>query len=508
MTETTQPIASTPGSAAENGSTTPGRASASETSFSQSLRHVLWLSSGSVLSRILSLTRGIILARLLTPFDFGVYGLAGSIVGVKERIADIGAGNFLVYRPEEIEQHVETTFWVNLALSSVLLGLLAASAPILARIYRQPLLTPVLVLLGLGVWARVNASIHQNLLRTQSRFRALAIIDNCSGAAWLAVAVGLAWKGFGVWALVVSALAANAIWAALLIATQGWRPRWHLSKNSLRLLTGFSFWYLGQGLAWYLMVNLDNLLVGRLLGMTLLGIYVLAFNYALIPVTLVGNAMGNVGFAELPKLYNRPEAFWASYLEFSRVSALLGCFTAFAACVAAPDVFPIVFGHKWDAAIVPFQILSVYAAARCLWLDPFLALGKFRLSCLIGLASLPVAVVLIGLGAKYGLAGVACAMLATQLGFNVVSLRVTTRSWRPLLNAARATLRYLAGGMVAAALALGFRHYVLAGRIEIKIETMAVTLGVFLCLYAFLFRSDLTAVLRQLLNRRTQGIHP
>jgi len=505
MMETTRPIASTPAPAAENGAP-PAGANAPEKSFSHALRNVLWLSSGSVLSRILGLTRGVILARLLTPFDFGVYGLSQSIVGVKERIADIGAGNFLVYRPEEIEQHVETTFWVNLALSSVLLGLLAAAAPVLARIYRQPLLTPVLVLLGLGVWARVNASIHQNLLRTQSRFRALAIIDNCSGVAWLAVAVGLAWKGFGVWALVVSALAANVILAALLVATQGWRPRWSLSKSSLRLLGGFSFWYLGQGLAWYLMTNLDNLLVGRFLGMSLLGIYALAFNYALLPVTLVGNAMSNVGFAELPKLYNRPEAFWSSYVEFSRVLALLGCFAAFAALVAAPDIFPLVFGHKWDASIVPFQILSIYAAARCLWLDPFLALGNFRLSCLTGLASLPAALLLLGLGMRYGLTGVACAMLVTQLGFDVVSLRVTARSWRPLMNTARATLPYLAGGMATAALALGFRHFVLAGRVEAKAATMALTLGVFLCLYGVLFRSDLKAVREQVFSRPAPGI--
>ena len=143
MTETTRSIPSTPPTAAANDSA-PGGAGPPQRSFSRALRDVLWLSSSSFLSRILNLARGVILARLLTPFDFGVYGLAGSIVGVKERIADIGAGNFLVYRPEEIEQHVETTFWVNLALSSLLLGVLAAVAPVLARIYRQPLLTRTL----------------------------------------------------------------------------------------------------------------------------------------------------------------------------------------------------------------------------------------------------------------------------------------------------------------------------------------------------------------------------
>ena len=240
---------------------------AAQEGFARSLRNVLWMSSSSVISRILNLARGVILARLLTPFDFGVYGLGVSIVGVKERLSDIGTGSFLVYRPKEIAEHADTTFWVNLALSSFLLTLLAAFAPFLARIYREPLLVPVLVLLGLGVWARLNASVHQSLLRTEGRFRALAVIDNCASAAWLAIAVLLAWKGFGVWALVASAVAANVILAAIYIATQGWRPRWKLSRNSLRLLGGFSFWFLGQGIAWYAATNLDNWLVGKYLGM-------------------------------------------------------------------------------------------------------------------------------------------------------------------------------------------------------------------------------------------------
>src|SRR5579884_2912561 len=187
MMEMSRSLAPTPAPAAEDGETP---ASVPQRHFSLALRNMLWLTSGSVVSRLLGLARGILLARLLTPFDFGVYGLAGSVVGVKERFADIGAGNFLVYRPDEIEQHVETTFWVNLALSSLLLIALAAAAPLLAGVYRQPLLMPALVLLGLGAWARVNASIHQNLLRSEARFRALAIIDNGSNLAWLAVAVG------------------------------------------------------------------------------------------------------------------------------------------------------------------------------------------------------------------------------------------------------------------------------------------------------------------------------
>jgi O-antigen/teichoic acid export membrane protein len=462
------------------------------------------MSSSSVISRILNLARGVILARLLTPFDFGVYGLGVSIVGVKERLSDIGTGSFLVYRPKEIQEHADTTFWVNLALSSFLLALLASVAPLLGRIYREPLLVPVLVLLGLGVWARLNTSIHQSLLRTEARFRAVAVIDNCASAAWLAVAVLLAWKGFGVWALVASAVAANVIQAALYIATQGWRPQWKISRNSLRLLRGFSFWFLGQGIAWYAATNMDNWLVGKYLGMGALGIYAIAYNYSLLPVTLVGNAMGNVGFAEMPKLYDRPEQFWALYRDFSRVLALLGCFASFAAIVAAPDLIPLVLGAKWEPAVIPFQILSVYAAARCLWLDPFLARGNFRLSCLTGIAAVTIVSVSVGMGLRFGLVGVACAMLGTQVAYQVVSLLLVSRSWTRVVSTARISLPYLAGGVVAALVGMGIRHFAPSGGTGIKVATVLVALAAFTCVYGLLFRRDLKATSRLLREKQPE----
>ena len=426
-------------------------------------------------------------------------------MGVKERLSDIGTGSFLVYRPKEIEDHADTTFWVNLALSSFLLALLAAFAPLLGRLYREPLLVPFLVLLGLGVWARLNASMHQSLLRTGGRFRAVAVIDNCASAAWLAIAVILAWKGFGVWALVASAVAANVILAALLIVTQGWRPQWKISRDSLRLLGGFSFWFLGQGIAWYAATNLDNWMVGRYLGMGALGIYAIAYNYSLLPVTLVGNAMGNVGFAEMPKLYDRPERFWASYRDFSRVLALLGCFASFAAIVAAPDVIPLVLGAKWEPAVVPFQILSVYAATRCLWMDPFLALGNFRLSCLTGIVAVTIVAISVGIGLRFGLVGVACAMLGTQIAYQIASLLLVSRSWRRLANAARTSLPYLAGGAIAASIGIGVRHFEPSGAPGVRIAAVVVALGAFTCVYGLMFRGDLIATLRLLRDKQPKS---
>lgn len=503
MNETTQPMTSR--AASKAGSPTAGAegvAATPEEHFSRSLRNILWMSSSGVVTRVLNLARGIILARLLTPFDFGVYGLAGSIVGIKERVADVGAGSFLVYHPEEAAEHVETTFWVNLALSSLLLGVLAAVAPFLGRIYHEPLLMPVLILLGLGAWARINGSIHQSRLRIGSRFRALAIIDNCSSATWLVVAVVLAWRGFGVWALVASAVAAGAIWTVLLVVTDGWRPHLRISRKSLGLLGGFSFWYLGQGIAWYAAANLDNWLIGRYLGMGLLGIYAIAYNYALLPVTLVGNAMGNVGFAELPKLYDNSDRFWSSYRDFSRVLALLGCFLSFAAIVAAPDLIPLVLGAKWEPSVVPFQILSLYAAAKCVWMDPFLSLGNFRLSCLAGIFAVIVVGGAIAFGLQFGLMGVALAMLGTQMVYQVVSLFLVSHSWRRVGNMLRLSIPYLLGGALAASLGLGIWHFAPSGTPVERLPIVLLALAAFAAAYGLLFRRDLGTTLRQLLNRR------
>ena len=306
-----------------------------------------WMLNSNIFSRILNLARGVILARLLVPDDFGLYGLATVVIGFTAMFSDIGAGAFLVYCQDQVQEHVDTAFWANIGIASLLSLTVLGSAPVVARLYHRPDLMPVLAVLSVSLWLQMASTVHRNLVRRDLRFRALAGLDSCVVLTTFLVAVLIAWRGGGVWSFVVSVLAGNLLSAALLFYVYRWVPRWRFSVPSFRVLMPFSGWYVAQAIVWYLVMNADNLMVGKFLGIDALGIYGLAYNYSLLPISLIGITLGNVVYAELPRLYSNPTRFWSAFFLSSRLLAGLVFPLAAALVIGAPDIFPLLFGPKW-----------------------------------------------------------------------------------------------------------------------------------------------------------------
>ncbi len=421
------------------------------------LRGSFWMLNSNLFARVLNLGRGVILARLLVPDDFGLFGLASVVIGFTAMFSDVGAGLFLIYSQDRVEEHVDTAFWANLGIATLLAGGVLATAPLVARIYHRPDLIPVLAVLALALWVQTAAMVHRSLIRRDLRFRALAMADSALILASFLVAVGLAWAGYGVWAFVLATLVGNAINAILLAGASAWVPQWRFSALSLRLILPFSGWYVAQAIAWYLVFNVDNLMVGKFLGIEALGIYGLAYNYSLIPVVLINNSIGNVVNAELPRLVSDPEKFWPAFFMSSRILSGLACPIAAAIVVAAPDIFPFLFGPKWLSAIVPFQILAVYGGIRCVWMDPFNCAGKFQPAFWLGAATLLTAAAAIYLALPYGKNGVAVAVLIVVGTSHVSTLFIASRSLKMWFRGLRNAAPYFLGAAAAAVLAEGAR---------------------------------------------------
>jgi len=422
------------------------------------LHGAFWVLNSNVLGRALNLTRGVILARLLVPDDFGLFGLATVVIGFTAMFSDVGAGAFLVYSQDRIEEHVDTAFWANLGIATLLgLGVLVA-APLVARFYRRPDIVPILAVLAVSLWVQTAATVHRNLVRRDLRFRSLAMIDGLVSLAAFVTAVALAWRGYGVWSFVLSALLSNAVSAVLLFYVYAWVPRWRFSRGSFGALAPFSGWYVAQALVWYLVLNVDNLMVGKFLGVDALGIYGLAYNYALLPISFIGISLGNVVFAELPRLYPDPQRFWSAYFTSSKLLAGLVCPIAAALVIAAPDIFPVLFGPKWTSAIVPFQILAIYGAIRGLWMDPFSSLGKFQPCFWTALVALSLSGAAIYLAIPFGKTGVALAVLVAVGATHMAGLYVVSRSLGIWLRGFRNSAPYFLAATAATAAAAGTRY--------------------------------------------------
>jgi O-antigen/teichoic acid export membrane protein len=473
------------------------------------LHGTFWMLNSNVFGRALNLARGVILARLLVPDDFGLFGLAAVVIGFTAMFSDVGAGAFLVYSQDRIEDHVDTAFWANLGIATVLASGILGVAPFVARFYHRPDLVPVLVVLAFSLWIQTATTVHRSLVRRELRFRALALIDGLISLATFVIAVALAWRGYGVWSFVLSALLSNAISAILLFCAYAWVPRWRFSKSSFRMLASFSGWYVAQALAWYTVLNVDNLMVGKFLGIDALGIYGLAYNYALLPISFIGISIGNVVFAELPRLYSDPPRFWSAYFTYSKLMAGLVCPIAAALVIAAPDVFPILFGPKWTSAILPFQILAVYGAIRGLWMDPFSSWGKFRLGFWTGLTALLLSGVGIYLALPYGKAGVALAVLVTVGTTHMAGLYVVSRSveiWlRGVRNAAPYFLTAAAATVVAAGARYGFSLTVSHRKDLMAMVSLTTLFGIYGAVFYMQLRSYFSLMMSKQVVRLNDG---
>jgi O-antigen/teichoic acid export membrane protein len=413
---------------------------------------------GAAATRVSNLARGIVLAWLLAPGDFGLFGLANIVTGFAVMFGDVGVGTFLMYRSEHDEKEAQTAFWANLLLATGAAALVIAVAPVMSRFFDRRELRLVLVVSSLTLWCQVASTVPENLLRRQLRFRPIAVANVVSAVIWFGSAVALALWHWGVWALVLSMLVAQLSTLVFLFCAARWVPRWQFSWESLRQIAPFSGWYLGQAVVWFFVVNIDNIMVGRFLGTTLLGFYAIAYNYALFPVTLVGNTLGTVGYPEIAKLRHNPPEFWSSFYGVSKL--LIGAIApiALALLVMAPDLFAVVLGPKWSPAILPFQILAVYPVVCCLWVDPMSCLGDFRLLFFVGAGVLLVTSVGVYLTVHHGLPWVALAVVVGVGAGRVSTLYVTTRSMSHTLLGLRGAAPHVVTAAGAALVGWSIRH--------------------------------------------------
>jgi PST family polysaccharide transporter len=296
--------------------------------------------------------------------------------------------------------------------------------------------------------------------------------------------------------------------AVLLFYVCAWVPRWRFSRSSFGALAPFSGWYVAQALVWYLVLNVDNLMVGKFLGMDALGIYGLAYNYALLPISFIGISLGNVVFAELPRLYPDPQRFWSAYFVSSQLMAGLVCPIAAALVVGAPDVFPLLFGPKWTSAIVPFQILAVYGAIRGLWMDPFSSLAKFQKGFWTGLTALVISCLMIRLALPYGKAGVALAVLVAVGAMHICSLYIVSGSLEVWLRGLRNSAPYFFAAAAASAVAGGARYGFYLTVSHQRVLLALVSLTTLFGIYGAVFYKQLRQYLRMMMAGQTPRVDP
>lgn len=323
-------------------------------------RPVFWAALGQYGKQVLAFGFSVVIARILSPGDFGLVAMIGFFIAFSRVLIDSGFSMTLI-REKEDGRLYDTVFWTNLALAVSIALLLFLSAGWISRFYDEPRLVE-LVQISSGLLIVDSLSIVQrSRLRKRLQFGKLAIIENVSLVAGYSVCLVLAWQGAGYWSLVGQQIVVTFSDFCLFFA-MGFRPRLRFNYSLLKPTLPFSFGLLGNKAANNFLDNIDIVMVGKIGGTDLLGLYNRGNGLMQIPIrgsTFIFARVLYSGFASMQ------EDKAATLHLFSRLTALYAFLMPpimFFLSLNAEAIVTVLYGEKWIEAAKFLSAFCLYGA--------------------------------------------------------------------------------------------------------------------------------------------------
>lgn len=407
-----------PPSEPESGSSSPNPTTPGSIEHNQSLATgVMWQGALRWMSQVLAWTATIVVARKLSPYDYGIAGSATVLVGVFSLLTDGGLARALVMRRDRDDRVVEgmhgASILTGIGIALVMLGI----AYPLAQFYAEPRITAVVMALSIVMLLSGATAVPLGVMQQRLQYKQLAAIDFARASAQALTVLGCAVMGLGYWSLAIGLI------VGYLVAFVGARYFVRLTpRRPTRAVVGPTIRYASQlglsGIAWYLYANADFAVVGRVAGLTALGYYQFAWNVAQLPGEKLANVLQAVVSPFFASIGNDRVAMRHYFLILSEllVSVMFPILVGFA--LVSPIAVPILFGAKWIVSVPVMQVLVICAALSCVSLlsqHVLSATGQASVAAKLNLSALLILPVLFYIAARLaGPLAVAFVWLAAQ----------------------------------------------------------------------------------------------
>ncbi|UCH83937.1 MAG: lipopolysaccharide biosynthesis protein [Candidatus Latescibacterota bacterium] len=361
---------------------------------------------------LLTLSSLAVLARMLTPEDFGLIAMVIVIVGFIGIFKDMGLAMATVQRAEITHDQVSTLFWLNLGISVGIMIVTSALSPLLAWFYKEPRVTQITIVLAAAIIFSGLTVQHQALLRRQMRFAELAVIEIVALFAGAAAAIVGAASGLGYWALVILHVVREIATMVGVWTCCRWRPGAPVRKSGVRGLLSFGAYLTGFNIVNYFIRNLDKMLIGWYWGAAPLGFYNNAYRLLLLPIHQINNPLTSVAVPTLSRLQNQHERYRAYYRRGLTLTVAAGMPIVVFLFVAADKAILTVLGPQWADAVPIFRALGPAAFIGTFnfatgWV--YSSLGTTRRMFHWGLIASVFSVIAYVVGLRWGPVGVALA---------------------------------------------------------------------------------------------------
>ncbi len=327
---------------------------------------VVWVAIQKYSVTLITFVSDIFLARLLTPYDFGCIEMLAIFMLLSETLVNGGFGSALIQKKKPTQEDYSTIFFWNLGMAALLYAILYFCAPAIASFYKIPLLSSVLRVQGLVLFVYAFTIVQANQLRKQFKFKTIAIVTVIASLVSLSVTILMAYKGYGVWSLVVKNLLLWGLTSLIFWFYVKWRPSLIFSWRSFKELFSFGFYVLLSNLVTSFSTKLQGLLIGKVYSPSTMGFYSKASGTESHASTAISQILDKVTYPlyaeaqdDLKRLGSivKRLTMSLSYITFPLMFILL---------LEAKPLFVLLYTDKWLPSVPYFQVLCFAGLATCL----------------------------------------------------------------------------------------------------------------------------------------------
>jgi len=317
--------------------------------------------AGQFVIKVIQLGSTAVLARLLTPQDYGLFAMIMVVTGFMWIFQDLGLSMATIHRERITHEQINALFWINLGLSLFVMIIVIALAPVLMWFYGEPELLWLVVALSVGFVFSGLAMQLMALLKRQMRFGTLAGLNITALGLSVAAGIGTAWMGAGVWALVYMELTKGLFIMLIVWVLCPWRPSLPIRFQGVGSMLAFGGNLTGFNVVNYFARGLDKVLIGRYWGPGQLGLYSRAYQLMMLPIIQVSAPMATVAIPTLSRLQSDPERFRRYYLKAISFIAFITMPGVIFMVVMSEEIIRLVLGEQWIGASRIFAVLGISA---------------------------------------------------------------------------------------------------------------------------------------------------
>jgi len=402
---------------------------------------IMWTGSSAATVTLLNFGILAVLARLLSPSDFGLMGMVMVVTGFATMIADLGLGSAVIQRQNVTHEQISTFFFLNIIFGIVLGGIVYFTSGLIEKIFKTTDLVSLLKVISFSFLIISLGQTFRTLLVKWMNFKKLAMVEVSGIFIYGISSITLAVKGFGVWSLVIGFLVRQIGETVLLWIFTAFKPQLFFNLKKVKNLFNFGIYVFGERIFNYFNRNLDYIIIGFFLGAEALGFYTLAYQLMLFPLFKISHVILKVIFPAFSRIQNENKKMRDGYLKIVKYISLATFPMMVGIFVVAPEFINVIYGAKWQPTVLVLQILCLVGIFQSIGTTVGTiqyAKGRPDIGFKWNLFTLCFIATAFFVGVKWGIVGVAVAYTLVSIILSPIIQSITNRlielKWKDFLK--------------------------------------------------------------------------